>query len=58
MPYQPLAPGVTAPDGVAGTRPDGVPAERPAPRRNGSGRRFTLRRHIDLHRVSSAICRA
>ncbi|WP_443070975.1 putative leader peptide [Streptomyces sp. NBC_01476] len=46
MPYRPTAAGATAPAPVAVTRC--APLSAP---------RFAARRHIDLHRVSSAICR-
>ncbi|MEV0022498.1 putative leader peptide [Streptomyces atroolivaceus] len=47
MPHQPTAAGATPPSRAAGTRYTGF--FRP---------RFAARRHIDLHRVSSAICQA
>ncbi|MFF1922316.1 putative leader peptide [Streptomyces sp. NPDC058221] len=47
MPYQPTDAGATPPSRAAGMR------------RAGFFRtRLSARRHIDLHRVSSAICRA
>ncbi|MEU2678280.1 putative leader peptide [Streptomyces sp. NPDC057699] len=47
MPYQPIAAGATPPSRAAGTHRAGF--FRP---------RLAARRHIDLHRVSSAICQA
>ncbi|WNI20789.1 putative leader peptide [Streptomyces sp. ITFR-16] len=47
MPYQPTASGDITPSRVAGTRCAVF-----------LGSRFAARRHIDLHRVSSAICQA
>ncbi|MFD6275281.1 putative leader peptide [Streptomyces sp. NPDC060209] len=47
MPYQPTAAGATPPSLVACTRCAGFLCPR-----------FAARRHIDLHRVSSAICQA
>ncbi|MEV0580988.1 MULTISPECIES: hypothetical protein [unclassified Streptomyces] len=47
MPYQPNAAGAASPSRVAGTRCATF-----------IGARLAARRHIDLHRVSSAICQA